>query len=223
VVDVSDVTARLDDVERRLATVVRAVNDLAAIADDVTALSRRLAAPAGPATRAGQTPPAGGAGSGPAGNPSWFEVDADRAVAMLQDLTGWVAGILVRHHAAREALPECWMLHGEVVELLLGLKASWVAAYRDPHAGPALAADWHDRRLPGVADRIRRYPGRDCSLQDHTATAAGYRLREEHHPDGRVAVDGSLVAAYARWWAATRGLGEQWRPGADGSGQHPGP
>lgn len=195
--------ARLDDVERRLATVIDAVSDLSGMADDVTALSTRLTA---------AVPVAGRAAA-----PSWFEVDADRAVVMLQDLAVWVTGILVRHNAARESLPECWMLHGEVVELLLGLKATWVAAYRDPAAAPALAADWHERRLPGVTDRIRRHPGRDCALEHHDGTAAGYRLREEHHPNDRVRpVAPDVAAAYARWWATTRGLGPEPPPGLRG-------
>jgi hypothetical protein len=69
---------------------------------------------------------------------------------MLTDLVGWVDTILVRHQAAVDGLPPCWMFHGEVVEDPLWLKACWMAAYRDPAAKPTAAADWHERWLPGV-------------------------------------------------------------------------
>ncbi|WP_432830032.1 hypothetical protein [Dactylosporangium sp. CA-092794] len=199
--EVARLRARLLDVEQRLASVTAAVNDLAGIAADVTALSERLTDQAPHRTAA--APP----------RPSWFEADAERAVALLTDLTDWVARILVRHVAAREALPECWMLHGEVVEELLWLKDAWAEAYHGPQSTPSLVADWHDRRLPGLMSRIKRYPGQNCGFAEHRGTTTGYRLREEHHPHDRFApLTGEAVAAYARWWAVTRGLGPDVAP-----------
>ncbi|WP_432973776.1 hypothetical protein [Dactylosporangium sp. CA-233914] len=139
--------------------------------------------------------------------PSWCTADADQAVALLTDLTAWVADVLVRYTAAREALPPCWMLHGEVVEELLWLRDAWTDAYQGPDAGPV--GDWHERRMPGVMSRIRRYPGQNCTFDEHRGTAgAGYRLRDEHHPYDRLPrVEPEAAAAYAHWWVHTRDLG----------------
>ncbi|WP_432978217.1 hypothetical protein [Dactylosporangium sp. CA-233914] len=61
-----------------------------------------------------------------------------------------MARVLIRHEAAREALPECWMLHGEVVENLLWIMDTWMIAYHDPASTAVQVADWHERRLPGL-------------------------------------------------------------------------
>nr|BFE55641.1 hypothetical protein GCM10020063_001670 [Dactylosporangium thailandense] len=205
--DIAQLRARLQDVERRLASVVEAVNSLAGIAADVTALSERLGEP-------GRARPTGSP------RPSWFTADTDHAVTLLTDLTTWIADVLVRYTAAREALPPCWMLHGEVVEELLWLRDAWTDAYQSPDPGPV--GDWHERRMPGVMNRIRRYPGQNCTYDEHHGTAgAGYRLRDEHDPHDRLPrIEPEAAAAYARWWVHTRGLGPA-APPTPGASQRP--
>jgi len=116
---------------------------------------------------------------------------------------------------ARDALTPCWMFHGEVVEDLLWLRASWMAAHRDPEAKPHHAADLHERWLPSTMTRIRRQFGSDiCGFENHRDGSGQYRLKEEQQPETRVpATDPQIVGAYARWWAHNRGRTDVVPPG----------
>jgi hypothetical protein len=134
---------------------------------------------------------------------------------MLLDLAEWVDTILVRHQVAREGLSECWMLHGELVEDLLWLRAAWRAAHRDPAAKPHHAADFHERWLPAVMSRYRRQMGSGgCHFDNHRADGGDFKVRDDRHPHEQVPVtDQDLASAYARWWAQHRGLGDVDPPG----------
>lgn len=100
--------------------------------------------------------------------PSWLwpaePMDAGAAAAILAQVIRWSRRVYIRYGDG--VLPECWLWHPEVVEELLWLCHSWLAAYRGPMASAQRAADWHDRQRPGVARRIRAAAG-SCSLREH--------------------------------------------------------
>jgi hypothetical protein len=209
--EVDGLRTQLGEVAVQLITVATAVNGMAGLAQQVARLSDQVTALAqGLGDDEDESP----APAGPA-LPSWFEVEAEQAQAMLVDLVTWVDTILVRHQAAVDALTECWMLHGEVVEDLLWLKACWTAAHRDPNAKPVWAADWHERWLPGAMGRLKRQLGvAGCNYDSHRDEAGESRIRDERHPQRRVPAIGPDVAgAYARWWAQTRGKTDVVPPG----------
>jgi hypothetical protein len=139
----------------------------------------------------------------------------DQVEGLRTQLGEVVPQLLVRHQAALDCLPPCWMFHGEVVEDLLWLKACWVAAHRAPDAKPTAAADWHERWLPGVTGRLRHRMGTGgCSFTNHQQASTEYRIAQERHPDQRVpAIDPDTAAAYARWWVQTRGRSDATPPG----------
>jgi hypothetical protein len=209
--DVSQLRVQLGEVALQVRNMTTTVNGMAEVATQVTGLSDQVMALAERLT-SGE---ADSESAAPA-LPSWFEIEGERAQQMLADLVEWVDAILVRHYAAREALPECWMFHGEVVEDLLWLRAAWVAAHRDPDAKPHHAADFHERWLPSMMSRLRRQFGAGmCGFGKHRDGSGQYRqLREEQFPDSRVpATDPRAVETYARWWAQDRGRVDGVPPG----------
>ena len=100
--------------------------------------------------------------------PSWLwprdVVDADEALAVLQQLMRWAARVYLRY--ADGALSECWLWHPDVIEELVWLRSAWQDAYHGPMASAQRAGDWHDRLRPGVVRRVRAAAG-DCSLREH--------------------------------------------------------
>jgi hypothetical protein len=162
---VDPLPARIDDLARLTAALAAQVRDLAAA----------------PAPRA---------------MPSWLvaPADVDAVRRVLAELDAWVDLVFLRYHDAGVVLPECWLWHPDVVEELLWLMHSWLAAYQGEKASTALVGDWHDRQRPGVVRRIKSCAGA-CSLEVH-------RPRDERHqhqlrnPDA-----GDLIA---RWWATAR-------------------
>ncbi len=202
---------QLGELAVHLVTVSSTVNGMAGLARQVALLSEQVTALL---VRLGGGDEDGRAVTRPA-LPSWFEVDGEQAEQMLRDLVGWVDTILVRHAAARESLPECWIYHGEVVEDLLWLRATWMTAHRNPAAQPHHAADFHERWLPAVMARYKRQLGSGgCNFDNHHDGATEYRVRQEHHPQERIpAADPDMTDAYARWWVHTRGLTDVAPPG----------
>ena len=202
---VDGLRTQLGEVAVQLISVASAVNGMAGLAaqvkelsDQVTALAERLGAeeeppkPAGPAL------------------PSWFEVHGEQARVMLSDLVEWVDTILIHHFAARDALPECWMYHGEQVENLLWLRAGWYFVHRSPDAKPWHGYDWHDRWMPAVMARIKRTLGASgCRFDNHREDSTEHKVRQERNPHERIPeTDPGVIDTYARWWVQTRGSGD---------------
>jgi hypothetical protein len=134
-----------------------------------------------------------------AGVVSWLDLPAevDTAYAVLGELLAWMPAVYLRYPDAAAGLPDCWLWHPEVVEELLWLTHTWLAAYRDDNAPITAAADWHDRYRPGVVRRISNSAGR-CSLENH-------QPRDDHPLSGGPVVPGAGAAEQiAIWWATHR-------------------
>lgn len=130
---------------------------------------------------------------------SWLDLPTDEATALavLTELTRWMEVVYLRYPDAAQFLPDCWLWHPDVVEELLWLMHTWLAAYRDEHAPASLAADWHDRYRPGVVRRINAAAGR-CSLETH-------QPRDDHPAPGTPVVPlAGAVEPIASWWASRR-------------------
>ena len=154
---------------------------------------------------------------------SWLDLDTDTAAAqqLLDGLIDWMARVYLRYPDAAHALPDCWAWHPDVVEELLWLWHTWLAAYHDPHTPSTAAADWHDRYRPNVVRRINAAAGR-CSLDNH-------HPRPDRPPlGGPVGVPLAAAAqSIAAWWATNRAspgpiptpeqladAAARWRPGS---------
>jgi hypothetical protein len=133
------------------------------------------------------------------GVPSWLDLptEVDTAYAVLGELLAWMQVVYLRYPDAAAGLPDCWLWHPDVVEELLWLMQSWLAAYRDDKAPVSLAGDWHDRYRPGVVRRITTTTGR-CSLENHQPRE-GQAL-----PGGPTVPVAGAAEQIATWWATTR-------------------
>jgi hypothetical protein len=134
---------------------------------------------------------------------SWLDLadhaDADRdpgelAQEVLSDLSFWLVRVFLRYSDA--ALAECWWWHPDVVEELVCLMRSWLAAYADADATVARAADWHDRYRPGAVKRIKTATA-NCSLENHQDGG------ELHRPAPAIP-SGAALASIAAWWGTAR-------------------
>lgn len=134
--------------------------------------------------------------SGPATAPTWLmhPMDPWAARAVLDGLTAWLQAVHLRYTDAAATLPECWLWHPDVIEELLWLMHSWLAAYQGAQASVALAADWHDRYRPGAVRRIKAAAGM-CSLENHRGD------RANGVPEAPLA---GAVQAIANWWGTYR-------------------
>jgi hypothetical protein len=119
---------------------------------------------------------------------------AEAAQEMLADLSFWLVRVFLRYSDA--ALPECWWWHPDVVEELVCLMRSWLAAYVDADATVARAADWHDRYRPGTVKRIKTATA-NCSLENHQHSG------ELHRPAPQIP-SGAALAPIAAWWGTAR-------------------
>jgi hypothetical protein len=137
---------------------------------------------------------------GAGGVVSWLDLpaDLDTTYAVLGQLLAWMQVVYLRYPDAAASLPDCWLWHPDVVEELLWLRHTWLAAYRDDNAPITAAADWHDRYRPGVIRRITATAGR-CSLENH-------QPRDDHPlPGAGPVVPGAGAAEQiATWWATHR-------------------
>lgn len=135
----------------------------------------------------------------PRAMPSWLVApeDLEATRALLTELDAWVGMVFLRYGDTAVALPECWLWHPDIVEELLWLMHSWLAAYQGEKASVALVGDWHDRYRPGVVRRVKALAG-SCSLEVHLDRPD--RPRSTFVPRRPDAVD--VIAA---WWADARG------------------
>ena len=138
----------------RLTTEVAALTDR--LADDTAALQDQLAS----LVASTAAPPKPG---GDVPRPwSWRDLDEPSRVQLLRDVGGWLDWMLQRYPVAT-VVPSCWAQHPEMVEELVAAHRAWLAAYRSPEASPYAAAEWHDRWLPGLEQRLtHRWKSRRC-------------------------------------------------------------
>ncbi len=120
-----------------------------------------------------------------------FDGDVETAEAILGHLCAWLEGVYLQWPDAARGLPHCWMWHPEIVEELLWLRASWIAAY-SPRARSSDVGDWHDRQRPGVVRRIRSYGG-SCSIEEHSKPVPA-----------PVVVLEDAASDIAKWWVSDR-------------------
>jgi hypothetical protein len=121
---------------------------------------------------------------------------AGGAQTVLTELSVWLVRVFLRYPDASGALPECWWWHPDVVEELVCLMGTWLAAYVDKDATVGRAADWHDRYRPGAVKRIKNATA-NCSLEAHQPAG-------EHHQPGPEIPAGLALAPIAGWWGTAR-------------------
>ncbi|MGH3859630.1 hypothetical protein [Actinokineospora sp.] len=126
--------------------------------------------------------------------PSWLSLpsDADAVAEVLDELLTWLCAVYLRYADAAASLSDCWLWHPEVVEELVWLMHTWIAAYEDENASATAAGDWHDRYRPGVVRRIKTAIG-TCSLENHTSP----------QPAPRVPLV-EAAEAIVTWWGTAR-------------------
>jgi hypothetical protein len=173
------VASEVEALRRIVTPVAERVDELAAMTAELADRIRDLGAR--PSTRA---------------MPSWLVAPADLDVVrdVLADLDTWLRTVFLRYADGSLALPECWLWHPDVVEELLWLMHTWLAAYQGEKASAGLVGDWHDRYRPGVVQRIRARAGA-CSMEAHLAGALERQYRKRR-PDAS--------ALIAEWWANGR-------------------
>ena len=146
------VARTVDRAVRRLAALDKAV---AQLAEDVAALTRYVTA--------GDADPAGEVDV-PAVRSWLLAEDREQAALDVADLCTWLGRVYLRF--PHTDLPSCWLWHPHAVEELWWLRRAHADAY-DPRNGSWLrVGDWHDRQMPGVAQRLARSIG-SCELALH--------------------------------------------------------
>lgn len=81
---------------------------------------------------------------------------------LLRTVVDWVEWLLTRYPLA-SALSPCWLDHPEMVEEIVAAHQAWAAAYRGADASPYGPAEWHERWLPGLEQRLTtRWKARRC-------------------------------------------------------------
>lgn len=169
-------------------SLVRLRADLARLGGQVQQLQGAVVAAA---ELADQLNPPGGPATGPPEVATWVDIEPDQAPAVLVELARWIAAVLGYHRVADHLHP-CWYRHPGLVQVLLDVRAAWLAAYRDPAGGRVPAAlDWWQRHLPQLERQARELLG-GCSSARHEP-AGPPRVGSE-----------SVLRGYARWWAADR-------------------
>lgn len=133
--------------------------------------------------------PADGSGRAEAARPwNWRDLDEPGRLVLMREVGGWVDWLLQRYPLTA-TIPPCWAKHPEMVEELIAAHRAWTAAYRSPNATAYAAAEWHDRWLPGLEQRlVHRWKSRRCDdgHQPSTITPVGAclstrpRIEEEH-------------------------------------------
>lgn len=111
--------------------------------------------------------------------PCWVDLDAEAAHNAWTRLHTWVGDVLLTRYphittsGARPQLPPCWYRHPAAVEELSWLHTVWCRAYRTPDVSPTEAADWHDKWLPRLLERLPQLvPCRGRHTDDPVPAAA---------------------------------------------------
>ncbi|HEY1972608.1 MAG TPA: hypothetical protein VGH89_31975 [Pseudonocardia sp.] len=128
------------------------------LAENLSVLAERVAAP-GPGAAGGGQAAADGAVR------SWLTAgDPERTAADLRGLVGWLEGVYLIF--PNTSLPSCWLWHPEVVEELWWLYQSYLDVYHPVSGSWLRVGDWYDRQRPGVVARIRAAVA-SCELMLH--------------------------------------------------------
>jgi hypothetical protein len=128
---------------------------------------------------------------------SWLLVeDVSAALALLDDLLGWLDAVYLRWEGA--ALPSCWLWHPDMVEELLALREQHREAYAGERRSWKAVGDWLDRRVK-VVERLG--PLQTCELILHVPGG------ERDRPERRAALR-SALELIAHDWSLARALPE---------------
>jgi hypothetical protein len=94
----------------------------------------------------------------------WLTMSEQESASKLSELTDWVETVLRAQYPDYLAgqLQPCWPNHPEARWELAWLYHLWTAAYLTDHPAPRDTADWHDRWLPGVLNRLGHVM-KDCA------------------------------------------------------------
>ena len=79
---------------------------------------------------------------------------ADQAAWLWAGLGPWVRWLTHRYPTQLRDLPPCWHIHGDAVEELTALWASWMSAYHGPDQPRDDMTYWHDRWFPAATGRL---------------------------------------------------------------------
>jgi hypothetical protein len=97
---------------------------------------------------------------------NWRELDASTERFELDRLGEWVTWLNARYCLDYKVIPDCWMLHGPVVEELSALRSLWEGCYQDDSA-PSEPVAFH-RELDAAVRRLREWNSRSgCSRTAH--------------------------------------------------------
>jgi len=109
----------------------------------------------------------------------WRDLGPKAEEELRSQLTDWVSWLRSRYPLAKK-IPPCWAKHPEIVEELTALWLAWQHAYAEAEGPLTAAADWHDRWLPGLVQRLERGPHAiNCSSSGHTTRPASAYARTE--------------------------------------------
>ncbi|MCW2855514.1 MAG: hypothetical protein JWR52_1129 [Marmoricola sp.] len=98
---------------------------------------------------------------------SWRTIGPHAADQLWAQLRGWVDWLRARYPLAKR-IPRWWDEHPEFVEELTALWLAWQFAYEQSDPPMTAAADWHDRWLPGLLDRLEHGAfATNCSTEHH--------------------------------------------------------
>ena len=104
----------------------------------------------------------------------WRDLGPLARTELMSQLESWTRWLRHRYPLARK-IPGCWAEHSELVEELIALWLAWQQAYQEPHPPLTAAADWHDRWLPGLLNRLEHGPfALDCANAHAPRPAAVY-------------------------------------------------
>jgi hypothetical protein len=85
---------------------------------------------------------------------AWQHATADQAAWLWAGLGPWVRWLTHRYPTQLRDLPPCWHIHGDAVEELTALWASWMSAYHGQDQPRDDMTYWHDRWFPAATGRL---------------------------------------------------------------------
>jgi hypothetical protein len=102
---------------------------------------------------------------------NWRQLDAATERSELNRLGEWVTWLNARYCLDYKVIPECWPLHGPLVEELSALRSFWEGCYQDDSA-PSDPVSFH-RELDAATRRLREWNSRSgCSRTAHRSDPA---------------------------------------------------
>lgn len=152
-------------VEVQQLAINRLTGELAALADQVTEAAAGLQDQIGDLVTNGRA-----TASPPSAGWCWRDLDDTERRRLLAEVADWLTWLVGRYPLAA-SIPPCWHRHPEMVEEIIAAHRAWAAAYRSPGASPTAPAEWHERWLPGLEQRLTgRWKSRRCDDGHHPTT-----------------------------------------------------